>query len=61
MNCPICSRPAYVEKTMGNDRRRKCTGCGQRFTTTEVLKVDAERQAEAVRTVLDAAAKLKAA
>ena len=38
MNCPTCNAATYVQSTTGNDRRRKCTGCGQRFTTEEVLK-----------------------
>lgn len=50
-----------VLKTDNVDRRRKCTGCGYRFTTTEVLKEERLREQDAVRTVLEAAEKLKAA
>ena len=38
MNCPTCKADTYVQSTTGNERRRKCTGCGYRFTTEEVLK-----------------------
>ena len=47
--------------TEAPDRRRQCTACGHRFTTTEVLKDEQRRQLEAVQTVLEAAEKLKAA
>lgn len=61
MNCPVCTRPTYVAAKDGADRRRACPACGHRFTTTEVLKVEHQRQQEAVQTVLEAAEKLKAA
>jgi transcriptional regulator NrdR family protein len=61
MNCPICSSPTIVLETRGQDRRRECRGgCGHRFTTTEILKEDQLRQEQAVRTVIEAAEKLKA-
>ncbi len=43
------------------ERRRQCTACGHRFTTTEIQKDEHQRQQEAVQTVLAAADKLKAA
>jgi transcriptional regulator NrdR family protein len=43
----------------GADRRRRCTGCGQRFTTTEMMKDEAQRLEEAGRVVVEAAARLK--
>lgn len=62
MKCTICKGDTVVLATDGNDRRRKCVGkCGHRFTTTEVLKDDWQRDQEAVQTVIEAAEKLKAA
>lgn len=61
MNCPICSQNTRVLRADGPDRRRACTACGHRFSTTEVLKEEQQRQLEAVQTVLEAAEKLKAA
>jgi transcriptional regulator NrdR family protein len=61
MNCPICSQDSIVLKTLGTERRRRCTVCHHRFTTTEVLKEEQQRQLEAVQTVIEAAEKLKAA
>lgn len=60
MNCPICSQETRVLRTDGADRRRACTACGHRFTTTEIMKGELERQQEAVQTVMEAAEKLKA-
>lgn len=61
MNCPLDGKPTIVLKTLGNERRRECTVCRHKFTTTEVLKEDAQRQAEAVKTVIEVADRLKAA
>ena len=61
LNCPICSQETRVLRTDDAERRRMCTACGYRFTTTEVLKDEQRRQLEAVQTVLEAAEKLKAA
>lgn len=65
VNCPICRKPTIVLEKRGEKRRRECRagdgGCGNRFTTTEVLEDDQLRQQEAVRTVLEAAERLKAA
>jgi transcriptional regulator NrdR family protein len=61
VNCPICSQDTFVRKTLGTERRRQCTGCGHRFTTTEVLKEEHDRQLEAVQVVREAAEKLKVA
>lgn len=44
----------------GPARRRKCTGCGNRFTTVEKLKEDEKRQLEAIEVVKAAAGKLAA-
>lgn len=60
MNCPLCSKPTLVLKTIGEDRRRECTGCGHRFTTTEVLKEDHQRQAELLEDARALAEKLAA-
>jgi transcriptional regulator NrdR family protein len=61
VNCPICSSDTIVLHKDGADRRRKCTKCHQRFTTTEVLKEELQRQQEAVQAVRDVAERLKAA
>lgn len=61
MNCPICDGETIVLAKEKVDRRRKCTRCGKRFTTTEVPKEAQQRQAEVLQTVLEAAEKLKAA
>lgn len=44
MNCPLCRSDTVVLKKDQADRRRKCTQCGNRFTTTEVLKDEHERR-----------------
>lgn len=60
MNCPTCQGDTIVLQTIGNDRRRECRGaCRQRFTTTEVLKVEHERLQEAVDVVRSVADRLK--
>lgn len=59
MNCPVCQQPTLVLRTDGASRRRKCSACGHRFTTTEVLEEEQKRQQEAVQTVLEAAERLK--
>lgn len=67
MNCPICDGDTKVLYKDGQDRRRECVGtaakggCGHKFTTTEVLKEQHQRQQEAVQTVVDVAERLKAA
>ena len=61
MNCTICHGDTVVLSKDGADRRRRCSQCGHRFTTTEVLKEDHQRQQDAVRTVVEAADKLRAA
>lgn len=67
MNCPICDGDTRVIYKEGQDRRRECignaakTGCGHKFTTTEVLKDVHQRQLEAVQVVRDVAEKLKVA
>lgn len=43
MNCPLCKADTVVLHTDDNDRRRRCTSCDHRFTTTEVLKAELER------------------
>lgn len=60
MNCPICSRETIVLAKDGPDRRRRCTSCGNRFTTVEKLKEDDRRQLEAIEAVKRAAEKLAA-
>lgn len=44
MNCPVCKAGTVVLKKDENDRRRRCTRCGNRFTTREVLKDEHERR-----------------
>lgn len=67
MNCPICNGDTKVLYKDGQDRRRECIGqqgkkgCGHKFTTTEVLKEEHQRQQQAVQAVVDVAEKLKAA
>jgi transcriptional regulator NrdR family protein len=61
VNCPVCSQPTIILKTRDAERRRACTVCPHRFTTTEVLKEDHNRQQEAVQTVIEVAERLKAA
>lgn len=61
MNCPVDGNASVVLKTLGAERRRQCTVCGHRFTTTEVLKEERQRETEAVAAVLEVAEKLKAA
>lgn len=61
MKCPICRQDSIVLAKEGTARRRKCTGCGKRFTTVEKLKEEDQRQQEAVQAVREAAEKLKAA
>ncbi len=62
MICPVCKGDTKVLYKDGQDRRRQCVGgCGHKFTTTEVLKEEHQRQQEAVRAVVDVASKLKAA
>jgi hypothetical protein len=61
LNCPICSQDSIVLRTDGAERRRCCTACQHRFTTTEVLKDERRRELEAVQTLLEAAERLKAA
>ena len=60
MNCPICRSETIVLTKDGPDRRRKCTGCGNRFTTVEKLKEEDLRQQEAIEAVKAAAEKLAA-
>lgn len=60
MKCPICPGDTIVVKTLGVERRRKCTVCEHRFTTIEKLKEDEQRQAAAIEIVLQAAEKLAA-
>lgn len=59
MNCPICRQESRVLEKNGSDRRRECTKCLARFTTTEVLKAEHKRLTEAVQVVRDVAEKLK--
>lgn len=62
MICPICGGDTKVLYKEGQDRRRQCLGgCGHKFTTTEVLKDQHQRQQEAVQAVKDVAERLKAA
>lgn len=61
MNCPTCHGETIVLQTVAPDRRRRCTRCGQRFTTVEVLKDDHQRLQEAVADVRQVAERLKSA
>lgn len=49
-----------VVKTLGNERRRRCTTCRHLFSTVEKLKEDEQRQLEAIEAVRQAAEKLAA-
>ncbi len=60
MNCPICKADTYVQSTTGQERRRKCTGCGERFTTVEVLKVEHQRREALLEDARELAEKLTA-
>lgn len=41
MRCPKCtSQDVYVLDSRGHKRRRACRGCGNRFTTVEVIVGD---------------------
>jgi transcriptional regulator NrdR family protein len=60
VKCPVCSEPTKVVDKDGPERRRQCTGCGQKFTTQEVLKAERKREQQAVRAVLEAASKINA-
>lgn len=60
MNCPLCRQPSRVLTTESPDRRRECTGCKHRFTTTEVLKDEQLRQAEILKDARALAEKLAA-
>lgn len=60
MNCPLCSQPSLVLKTLDTERRRECTVCKNRFTTTEVLKEEHQRQAELIEDARALAEKLAA-
>lgn len=61
MNCPTCSGDTRILRTDDTERKRECVRCGHRFPTVEILKDEHQRQEEAVRTVLEAAERLKAA
>ena len=61
MNCKVCGGDTIVLGKDGPDRRRRCTGCGKRFTTTEVLKEEHQRIQEAAQAVREAAEKIKVA
>lgn len=40
MKCPKCFGATQVLETRDTRRRRRCLGCGQRFTTLEVMAED---------------------
>jgi transcriptional regulator NrdR family protein len=61
VNCPLCRQDSRVLKSIEGERRRECTACKHRFTTTEVLKEERLREQEAVQVVIEAAEKLRAA
>jgi transcriptional regulator NrdR family protein len=60
MNCPICHQNARVLKTLGDERRRECTQCKHRFTTTEVLKDELRRKDQLLRDARELAERLAA-
>lgn len=60
VNCPVCSGDTRVLRTDDTDRKRQCVRCGHPFTTQERLKDELERQDKAVKTVLEAAERIKA-
>lgn len=59
VNCPVCPAGTIVLETRGDERRRKCTSCGHRFTTVEVLKEIRQLEQAAVQVVREAAERLK--
>lgn len=59
VNCPICQQDTIVLTTAAPDRRRKCTACGHRFTTVEVVKEEHQRLQDAVDQVRQVAERLK--
>lgn len=60
MNCPICKADSTVLKTVGAERRRECTGCKHRFTTTEVLKDEHQRREALIQDAVALAEKITA-
>lgn len=48
MNCPVCSQKSRVLETDQASRRRECTGCGHRFSTTEILKEADDRRRQII-------------
>lgn len=44
MKCPVCRQETRVLGKDAAQRRRQCTGCGHRFTTTEVLTDELKRR-----------------
>jgi transcriptional regulator NrdR family protein len=59
VNCPTCSSGSIVLRKDGDVRRRRCTGCGQRFETVEKLQADEKRQADAIEALRLAARSLE--
>lgn len=64
MNCPVCRKETIVLETRGLDRRRGCLvdrgGCGHKFTTTEVLKTEHDRQQKIIKDAQDLAGSILA-
>lgn len=60
MNCPTCNADTYVQSTEGPKRRRKCTKCGYRFTTREVLEEEHRRREALLEDARELAEKLAA-
>lgn len=60
MNCPVCSADSFIVRTDGQIRRRQCTRCKHRFTTTEVLKDELERKDRLIGDAVALAEKLTA-
>lgn len=61
MNCPLCKADTFVLQTDAPDRRRQCTRCGHRFSTTEVLKDELARSERIIADAQALADRIKAA
>lgn len=61
MNCPVCSAESRVLRTDATERRRECTRCGHRFTTSEILKAELERSQRIIEDAQALAERIKQA
>ena len=61
MNCPLCHSDTFIVRTDDTVRRRQCSHCGHRFTTTEILKAELERSQRIIEAAEALAERIKAA